>query len=314
LISASEILFLRPDSSSYPRTCARHAHACLLALLIVGNGECVTAQTRPATAAEIEVVVAELLASNAEWQRNDRDYRRQRDQGRLSGSEAAEFAQFVAGLRHRMLADCERVRDLGGDPSELAIDCGEVDSRTDGSAGIVALPEGGPALTEEEKSASLDNELREIEADLDELLATRQNELSVIRRSPSSSVSASGGRSAGRRNGDRNGGQSGGQNSAGGGAAAGDGKRGGESGEMANARNAETSAGTGGSSAGEPGAGPGSAKSGAPRSARRGSGKWDGVDDDILARQLREAAESEPDPVLKDKLWEEYRKYKESTR
>jgi hypothetical protein len=305
--------YLRTLRMAVAQIGARPAHACFLALLIVGNGQCAAAQERPATAAQIEVVTAELLASNAEWQRNDRDYRRQRDQGHLSESEAAEFAQFVAGLRHRMLVDCGRLRDLRGDPSEHAIDCAELDSETDGSARIAVLREGGPALTEEEKSAALDNELREIEAELDELLATRQNELSVIRRSPSSSVSASGGRSAGRRNGDQNGDQGGGQNS-GGAAATGDGKRGGESGEMANARNAETSAGTGGSSPGESGAGPGSAKSGAPRSAQRGSGKWDGVDDDILARQLREAAESEPDPVLKDKLWEEYRKYKESTR
>jgi hypothetical protein len=33
--------------------------------------------------------------------------------------------------------------------------------------------------------------------------------------------------------------------------------------------------------------------------------------DDIVARQLREAAEKETDPELKKKLWEEYRKYKE---
>ena len=33
-------------------------------------------------------------------------------------------------------------------------------------------------------------------------------------------------------------------------------------------------------------------------------------DDDIVARQLREAAEKEPDPELKNKLWEEYWKYK----
>ncbi|MFT5122633.1 MAG: hypothetical protein ACI9TH_001071 [Kiritimatiellia bacterium] len=33
-------------------------------------------------------------------------------------------------------------------------------------------------------------------------------------------------------------------------------------------------------------------------------------DDDIVARQLREAAESEPDPVLKAKLWKEYEAYK----
>ena len=36
----------------------------------------------------------------------------------------------------------------------------------------------------------------------------------------------------------------------------------------------------------------------------------DAKDDDIIARQLREAAMAEEDPVLKEKLWEEYRKYK----
>ena len=40
----------------------------------------------------------------------------------------------------------------------------------------------------------------------------------------------------------------------------------------------------------------------------------DGKDDDIVARQLREAAENEQDPELRDKLWEEYRKYRNSTR
>jgi len=34
------------------------------------------------------------------------------------------------------------------------------------------------------------------------------------------------------------------------------------------------------------------------------------VDDDIIARQLREAALSEEDPALRERLWEEYRKYK----
>jgi hypothetical protein len=37
-------------------------------------------------------------------------------------------------------------------------------------------------------------------------------------------------------------------------------------------------------------------------------------DDDIVARQLREAAEKEPDPELKKKLWEEYWKYKGVTK
>jgi hypothetical protein len=35
-----------------------------------------------------------------------------------------------------------------------------------------------------------------------------------------------------------------------------------------------------------------------------------GSDDDVVARQLREAAAREPDPAVREKLWEEYRKYK----
>jgi len=34
-----------------------------------------------------------------------------------------------------------------------------------------------------------------------------------------------------------------------------------------------------------------------------------GNDDDIVARQLREAAMREPDPAVREKLWDEYRKY-----
>lgn len=37
----------------------------------------------------------------------------------------------------------------------------------------------------------------------------------------------------------------------------------------------------------------------------------DGSNDDIVARQIREAAIKEQDPVLREKLWEEYQKYKQ---
>lgn len=36
----------------------------------------------------------------------------------------------------------------------------------------------------------------------------------------------------------------------------------------------------------------------------------DGSDDDVVARQIREAALGEKDPELREKLWDEYRKYK----
>ena len=35
-----------------------------------------------------------------------------------------------------------------------------------------------------------------------------------------------------------------------------------------------------------------------------------GNNDDVVARQIREAAMREDDPVVRDKLWEEYRRYK----
>jgi hypothetical protein len=34
-----------------------------------------------------------------------------------------------------------------------------------------------------------------------------------------------------------------------------------------------------------------------------------GRDDDVVARQLREAAMQEPDPELREALWQEYRNY-----
>jgi hypothetical protein len=51
----------------------------------------------------------------------------------------------------------------------------------------------------------------------------------------------------------------------------------------------------------------GSGGTGAPPSAYTSS-----ADDDIVARQLREAAEKETDPELKAKLWKEYEDYKKS--
>ncbi|GAB2880450.1 hypothetical protein GCM10027180_08390 [Microbulbifer echini] len=39
-----------------------------------------------------------------------------------------------------------------------------------------------------------------------------------------------------------------------------------------------------------------------------------GTDDDVVARQIREAATRESDPELREKLWEEYRKYKNATK
>jgi hypothetical protein len=47
--------------------------------------------------------------------------------------------------------------------------------------------------------------------------------------------------------------------------------------------------------------------------AGEGKGEYGKEDEDIVARQLREAAENETDPELKAKLWEEYEEYMKNT-
>jgi len=49
-------------------------------------------------------------------------------------------------------------------------------------------------------------------------------------------------------------------------------------------------------------------------SSREQASGYDKKDDDIVARQLREAAENETDPELKAKLWKEYEEYRKNTR
>jgi hypothetical protein len=81
---------------------------------------------------------------------------------------------------------------------------------------------------------------------------------------------------------------------------------GGESGEEGGAVSGETGSSAGSSTV--PGGG-------AVASSSSGAGPIpedvsDGSDDDVVARQLREAAMSEEDPELREKLWDEYRAYK----
>jgi hypothetical protein len=103
--------------------------------------------------------------------------------------------------------------------------------------------------------------------------------------------------------------------------AAGGGGGGGGSGVADLAEGAEGSPGPDGGFGTEADGGEGNYGAGAGPGAQRQDGRQgvppdipDGSDDDVVARQLREAAEKETDPELKKKLWEEYRKYKQGTR
>jgi hypothetical protein len=101
-----------------------------------------------------------------------------------------------------------------------------------------------------------------------------------------------------------------------------DGEMDGEAGEMEDADG--TGTGASGTTGGDPGDSGDGAAPASPGSRRQGDNRHtasaetipddipDGSNDDVVARQIREAAMAETDPELREKLWEEYRKYKQN--
>ncbi len=159
--------------------------------------------------------------------------------------------------------------------------------------------------TEDERVAALENQLRSSMSEFDELLLRQMEELE---RQRSTASSGSAGTDAAE-DGGQQGGTSGGAGEKpaqdesaqegtkeeGGGEAQGQ--------QQTAARDAPGEQQQGGTRGGQ-------SKEQAGSAVRRDDPPAAG-DDDIVARQLREAAENEADPELREKLWEEYRRYKE---
>lgn len=282
----------------------------------------------PSTVA-LDEALQTLKASHAVWRENDADFRRQRAGQKLSETESDEFATYVAGLRLQVLKDCQEVRRSGGERYLAKYDCGAGGrasaggAQAGGSPGedtVAALPAPETARTESETVGSIEDALRRIESDLDEL--TRRKTEEARAAGASDGVPGDG---AGR--GDDRGGASGGnaKDSAWqpppptGAATDGDAEKdsddtdkkvakgGAEDPTDPDTQNGQKQSSDRGATADE-------------KDTSRKTAKVDetpgreGTDDDVLARQLREAAEKEQDPVLREKLWSEYRKYKESQR
>jgi hypothetical protein len=107
-----------------------------------------------------------------------------------------------------------------------------------------------------------------------------------------------------------------------GGSATGTGGRPGAAGEGEGAGDGQSGQGPGGDGSGQEGGmrsdKTGGAGGGARATVAGGGGAVpadvpDGRDDDVVARQIREAAMKETDPELREALWEEYRKYKKGS-
>ena len=234
--------------------------------------------------------IEDLQATYAVWRSNDAEFREMRKQDQLSNIDIREFAAFVAGLKRQVIEGCEAVRQLGGDASLHGVDCVKLEDDPESKKGG-ALNITNRELTWEEEKALLEQQMGKLISDFDGLLLQHQEKLKWEQ-----GVSQS--------NGSRDSGafdKSGEKETAGADVPA-DGvvkKPGSKDGPIQRAA--------------EPGSGPGVEKQGEMPDFKTGD-VGDGSDDDVVARQLREAAETETDPLLKKQLWEEYKKYKKSTR
>ncbi len=235
----------------------------------------------------------------------------------LSAQESADYEDFVIYLNTRIIGYCRELANqaalsaladlpcprLAGLATEQAAASqqGEIEGKA------VSLPEGtGSSQTEAEQTEQLHNQFLSALGSFDEMLLKEDEK--VATRIPRQRETGTAGTAAG----------GAGTGSAAAGSTGTDG-----SGEFTTAGEQGLEAEEGSASAGASGTQSAKTGSNATRGAGRGgtgdaqarSGTPEGQlpppeDDDIVARQLRDAAEKETDPELKKKLWEEYWKYK----
>jgi hypothetical protein len=267
-------------------------YALVLFGLLIGTTAWATTPGDADTKHQLAEALADLRASDIEWRQNEADYRALRRIKTEADNDPAvvEFAEFVASLHRKMLEACQAFRILGGDPDRLGFKCRLPEEKP-------ASGQGSPqtamtAQTDMEKMASIEDPLSK---SLNEFDLWQQEKQEKLRDKVASQKSAGSPSRAKEKGG-------------GGSIPSEPGGAGSQSDKPPfESRGTDTEP-----RMAEAGTGPGVEKQVKTIPRRKAVGG--GSDDDVVARQLREAAEKEQDPVMKEKLWDEYRKYKASTR
>ncbi len=242
-----------------------------------------------------------------------------------STREASDYKDFIVYLNTRIVSYCIELAEQGGAVALEGLPCpaspmmtgtgepqdspGEAIFYTTGSG--PAMGSGtGDARTQAEKTSALDGDFLAALGDFDEMLLKEEGR--VAARVPRQRESGTSGQA----------GTPGGAGASGEAGETGSGEAGGQS---AGAESDAIANGSSESQSDRSGAAPGTQGKVGGTQSSDGAGHADidhskygapggklppPEDDDIVARQLREAAKKEPDPELKKKLWEEYWKYK----
>lgn len=233
----------------------------------------------------------------------------QETRDRISGELAALQASGKASVE--LVAAYEtylaRVQDMVAENQNLVARMEAAQGAHPNPSPAATAPAGG--ADEEDRTQALDRQFNESLAAFDEMLLRELRILqaaSAKRMKGLAEAAAQAGRQAGEK----------GREAAG---------EKGSSAEAEEGRAAEAARGEKPAAGSGPAKTPGSGKPGETAGASQEAGGWgaggtgappsahaSSADDDIVARQLREAAEKETDPELKAKLWKEYEDYKKS--
>jgi hypothetical protein len=219
----------------------------------------------------------------------------------IAAAERQRLDQYLARVGQLVALNRERVAELSRAPAGQP-----------GGAGAGAAGAAPASVTEAEQVAALEKRLGESLEAFDGILLEEARRARTRNADARSNAGGSGGGA--------------GSGGSGGGAGAGAPDSGGSAGTEAGG-GATTARGTGEQASEPPPAGRAAGGDDASATPVEGAGAGgpgntavsppdigDGSDDDVVARQIRKAAESETDPDLRKKLWEEYRKYKQGTK
>ena len=242
----------------------------------------------------IESLRQSVFALDSAWTRaiNDLLYKKHSDS--LQESEKEDYAKFITYLGSRMDHYCHLLKSEGGEPATVDTPC--TDSQQVGS-GL----EPPAASTKVEQIADLDKSLAESLGEFDEQLLKEERRIAARIPATRESGGGYGGRGDPGSSGQPGSGQPGNQGQTG------------DAGKTSQGGSVNSQSGQNSSFASSSGKGAGVGMGSKEKNNNSATGTQEIASgyDDIVARQLREAAEKESDPELKEKLWEEYRKYKE---
>ncbi len=205
------------------------------------------------------------------------EFNQSQKNGELSNSEAVDYKAWIGQLQNQVANDCQA---LAGSSAVLPTDppCEKILAASGRPASINIKSES----TEAEKTKRMIEQLNGSLGEFDERLLTEQDR--VKSRAPRTNSAGGGSSGNGGEEDETAQGEKGKKEQAGK-----------ETGKDRQTSSRET---------GTPTQATSSKKSTAPKDIP------DGRNDDVIARQLREAAEKENDPKLRKKLWDEYRRYK----